>query len=79
MCAKRYIDFKHETKLKNQLEAGLHIVLPHDMVLDFQYEGFSPFLCRHGFFNELLQKQPCTRYDLCHKAMSSTVGPVARG
>ena len=58
--AKRYIDFKLGTKLKNQFEARLHIVLPHDMVLDFQYEAFSPFLCGHDFFNELLRKQPCT-------------------
>ena len=39
MCAKSYIDFKHETKLKNQLDAGLLIVLPPDMVLDFQYKA----------------------------------------
>ena len=39
MCAKSYIDFKHETKLKHQLDAGLRIVLPPDMVLDFQYKA----------------------------------------
>lgn len=70
--AKRYIDFEHEAKVKSQREAELLTILPHDMVLDFQYEAFSPVLFRHEFFNELHQKHLRTHYDICHKAMTGT-------
>merc|ERR1719329_763405 len=71
--AKRYIDFEHEAKLRSEREAELLAILPHDMVLEFQHEAYSPVTNRHDFFAELHCKDLRTHYHICHKAISSTL------
>lgn len=71
--AKRYFDFEHEAKLRSQREAELMSLLPHEIVLDFRYEAFSPITSKNDFFAEIHRKHRRTHYDICHKLKNDTV------
>merc|ERR1719223_417014 len=71
--AKRYFDFEHEAKLRSQREAELMSLLPHEIVLDFRYEAFSPITSKNDFFAEIHCKHRRTHYDICHKLKNDTV------
>merc|ERR1719329_162809 len=73
--AKRYIDFEHEAKLRTEREAELFTILPHSMILDFQYEALTPLVTRHEFFAEIHHKQIRTHYDICHHALMTSMVP----